>query len=504
MNAICQKRDTEQRARRLFGSQALVMALFRVRLARRKVTPIVLDKLKTVLFLVLLSGCGASNANTQPAAPGDLTPAEPPQRAPPSNVSEGVPPAPSAAAKDTSSQLPTLVQAPLQRFFRGLWGLEHQRRERHVRILWFGDSHTAADFMTGRLRSLLQRRFGNGGPGFVRIGSKHSRHDDVQKKRDGRWWQRPRSPASHTVEEDGVLGISGIKARPRDAGASAYARARERKGLEQIHWELVFKPLSERVRFNVKLGNKLYPMDVSLSAAQRQLGEAKLVVRGSQLLGLRLSGARDSALRISGFRGQVDVFGVYLDNATPGVTLDAMGINGARVRTHQAWHPGVFWGEVAERDPDLIVLAYGTNELGDAKPVEEFFRYYKDFISQARDVVPSADCLLVGPTDRLGSSGQSLPRARRMDDAQAKFAERLGCAYFSPLQQMLKGGGYRGWANLRPPLAGQDGVHLRVEGYWSLAAALFEQLMIDYSAFVAPASDRVRASSEATNPPRSR
>ena len=395
------------------------------------------------------------------------------------------------------------VRTPLAQFFLALRGLESNVRKDHVRILWFGDSHTAADFLTGRLRTQMQRQFGNGGPGFVRIGAKHSRHDDVENQRQGRWLQRPRSPASHRVEEQGVLGVSGIKVRPRDGSASARVRARERRGLQQLDWSLVFRPLSERVRFSVQLGNQINNLDL------RDFGQsasgASVSVRGSQLLGLQLKGSAKSVLRVYGFRGQVELFGVYLENDKPGVILDSMGINGARARTHEAWHQGVFWGEVAERDPQLIVLAYGTNELGDTKPVHEFFTYYESFLQQARAVVPRADCLLVGPTDRLGRSGKSMQRARLMDEAQADFAARLGCEYFSLFQQMQRQGGYSGWAKLRPPLAAQDGVHLKFEGYRQLADSLFERLMAGYSEASEPASSSAPASTAgATSPPRSK
>ncbi len=40
-------------------------------------------------------------------------------------------------------------------------------------ILQIGDSHTAADYFTGEIRRLLQRRFGNGGPGYLEIGRPH-------------------------------------------------------------------------------------------------------------------------------------------------------------------------------------------------------------------------------------------------------------------------------------------------------------------------------------------
>src|SRR6185436_9412541 len=63
---------------------------------------------------------------------------------------------------------PGAVTSPggLVPFFEQLY--RHQRGELPgpVKILQYGDSHTAADEFTGELRTLLQSSFGNGGSGF--------------------------------------------------------------------------------------------------------------------------------------------------------------------------------------------------------------------------------------------------------------------------------------------------------------------------------------------------
>ncbi len=49
-------------------------------------------------------------------------------------------------------------------------GTAPARESKDVRILQYGDSHTASDTGTGVFRRLLQARFGSGGRGFVAIG----------------------------------------------------------------------------------------------------------------------------------------------------------------------------------------------------------------------------------------------------------------------------------------------------------------------------------------------
>ncbi len=54
----------------------------------------------------------------------------------------------------------------LQPFFDQLHQLQADPKAELVRVIQFGDSHTAADVFTGALRTLFQGKFGDGGAGF--------------------------------------------------------------------------------------------------------------------------------------------------------------------------------------------------------------------------------------------------------------------------------------------------------------------------------------------------
>ena len=60
--------------------------------------------------------------------------------------------------------------------------------------------------------------------------------------------------------------------------------------------------------------------------------------------------------------GDVRIFGMALDRAQAGVVVDALGINGAQVFTALRWSEEHFAEQLRHRAPDLVVLAYGTNE----------------------------------------------------------------------------------------------------------------------------------------------
>src|SRR2546430_8020146 len=55
----------------------------------------------------------------------------------------------------------------LESFFHALTDVRSGRRLEPVRIMHFGDSHTAADVLTAQIRRDLQQNFGDGGTGWI-------------------------------------------------------------------------------------------------------------------------------------------------------------------------------------------------------------------------------------------------------------------------------------------------------------------------------------------------
>lgn len=60
--------------------------------------------------------------------------------------------------------------------------------------------------------------------------------------------------------------------------------------------------------------------------------------------------------------GRPQLFGVVVEGDKPGLVLDTVGLNGARLATFLAWEPDAWSAELARRKPELVVIAFGTNE----------------------------------------------------------------------------------------------------------------------------------------------
>ena len=111
-------------------------------------------------------------------------------------------------------------------------------------------------------------------------------------------------------------------------------------------------------------------------------------------------------------RAKVRILGIVADHTgtEPGVAYDTLGINGARAARLLGWNAEAFAAAVAERKPDLIILAYGTNESGDSDWTATAYRQtLAAILRRLRSAAPQASFLVYGPPDRADSA---LPPAR--------------------------------------------------------------------------------------------
>jgi lysophospholipase L1-like esterase len=385
-------------------------------------------------------------------------------------------PKPSSAPASPGSPAKTpeaaaLVPGPLAHFFGALTELRQQKRQRHVRVFWLGDSHTNADFLSGAVRSALRESFGDGGPGFMRIGAKPYRHEGVKLGRDGSWNIDPDPPARRSLQDDGVFGLAGTRAVP-GAEASFSAQVTIREGAsDPATFELSYT-LPENASFTLELAGKKQRVDAKTSAD----------VAASGIAHLTLTAPLKSSLVLSPLAGAPRLFGLIVERAgTPGVVVDTAGIDGARLETPLAWNEPAFVAEVARRAPELFVVAFGTNEAFDAVKVERYGPHLTELVQRLRKGAPQASCLVLGPTDAPLGDG-SVPRVAEVAKVLQKTATQLRCSFVS-LQQLMGGeGSFARGMRAKERLAQPDKLHLTPRGYQELGAALGKQLLEAYSA----------------------
>lgn len=396
----------------------------------------------------------------------------------------------------------------LHRFFDGLAALERGQRGEDLRILQFGDSHTAADYQTGPLRRSLQQRFGDGGRGFVSVGRPWRMYVQEGVHLNGMTgWSPERGRfVKGQFAGDGRYGLVGVSIATAQRGARAYTD--------------LAAPAS-RIELAYLEEPRGGTLDVIVDGARVQRIKTCGPLPRSAYVSLDLPEAPHKIELAASGDGSVRVFGMTLDRPKVGVTLDALGVNGARAGDLLRLDESHFAGELRHRDPGLVILAFGTNESADDVPLPTYEKQLVDVLGRVARAVPSASCLLLGPPDRAEKhrvvvppqegQGQAtvqtiwttVPRLVAIATMEQRVAEAAGCAYYSQLDVMGGPGSIAGWAMEDPPRAMLDRIHLSRQGYAELGDAVARDLIQAYDAYrsVTPSAPAARPATPPLLPP---
>ncbi|TFF38372.1 SGNH/GDSL hydrolase family protein [Pseudomonas sp. RIT623] len=329
-----------------------------------------------------------------------------------------------------------------------------------VAVVQLGDSHTAADLFSGELRRLLQARYGDGGIGLVPASPVPGiRNDRVIIKSQPRQWQL----VSARNQQSQQFPLGGYLSLPQASRASVQLQARD----------------EDRQRYKI-------------SALYQASGNATLLADGGQRRMLpasngqwRFSPAFTSVglpvqLSVEGGRG-VALGGWYLQGQkNAGVIYSTLGINGARLEVVDKWQAG--WRDSLKGvRPDLVILAYGTNEAFDDKLDLALYQAQLDAtLSGLRKDLPRAAILLVGPPDSIKQRKARSCAARQPQPLAAVIRVQKQMAHkhralFWDWQAFMGGPcAIAGWQ--ASGLARPDLVHLTADGYRKSAAGLYEFL----------------------------
>ncbi len=381
-------------------------------------------------------------------------------------------------------------------FYRELETFSNGERKTSPHIYWLGDSHTAADFMTHRVRRRLARILGDGGPGFVRVGSDHYRHEQVQFWRSGQWAIEPAQPARRSRVFDGVFGYSGLRLIPK-RGAEASVRWGDKDVRKsEPRWVTLQVRLQEQASLDVYFGQQRFQLNRQLLASltndiglpkdnapepllQQNSGIAKIssVRQVGPISWVRFALVHAARMRLHYGKGRPEVFGAFLEYMQAGAVLDTAGINGSRIATILAWEETQHIAQIRARKPDLVVLSYGTNEVFDQTPLSRYPGQYERVLARFRKAIPKLPCWLIGPTDAAKANGESRARVEAITQMQRKVAKNLHCAFSSPAELMGGSGSFKRWMQSSPRLASRDKVHLTIAGYHKLGDLLADQVL---------------------------
>lgn len=344
-----------------------------------------------------------------------------------------------------------------------------------TRILQFGASHTEADLFTGYLRQYFQHQFGDAGHGFIMPARpwRGYRHMDVRVDSSSGWITD--KAYRKDSKRDGLYGLAGFSVRTDSADEWGMIGTAENSafGKRVDRFEVFYLQQPGGGRFDIEVDGNHYAT-VKTHARTTSLGVRVVRVQ---------DGPHELKLRPKG-DGEVRLLGTVMERRAPGVIVDSLGIRGSRASVMLKWDDALWTAAVKRRRPDLIALAYGTNESGDARqPIEKYEQRLKRVMQKVKAAAPRASCVLFGPTDRPKKKRGRLvkrPRQREVIRVQKKIARQFGCAFFDAVAAMGGPMSIRRWHQADPPLAQKDFVHLTSKGYAALADTFANALMRRY------------------------
>jgi len=356
--------------------------------------------------------------------------------------------------------------------------------DRRLTILQLGDSHTAADFFTGRVRDKLQEAFGAGGDAFVVPGKPHVGVRSALFTSDASddWSYE----AMQRSDDHKRFHLSGFNAVAHHASAALTMRSRSGRAYDYANVAFLAQPggghaevlLDGASAGEVNLDGESGHVVPFAARAKNSQGFHELIVK-----------ALDDA--------SVGVTGVKLGRDGDGVSYLSIGYPGATVQLLQKLDNGNLADDFRELKPDVVVLAFGTNEgFNDNLDVPTYIQQYEQIVRRLQALRPGLKVVIVGPSDAARPSGgchaegvgqhcnsapafQTAsaeagsgnckfpvpPKLNLVREAQRKLASRIGAAFWDWSSVQPGPCGAQVWAAANPPLMAHDYVHMTLDGY---------------------------------------
>jgi lysophospholipase L1-like esterase len=374
----------------------------------------------------------------------------------------------------------------------GLRALHAQLREASqtgvAKVGIWGGSHMAAEYFTSEVRRSLNKRYGIGGPGHVNLlyGRAGIRLPVNALCRYGQWKDELPARSSggrHSLVGAGLFSLSSIETQ---AGIEVDLNGGHGVAQPQSMTLHYFRH-SEGGRFELWMDGQ----SVGVIDTMGSPGLGVIEVRGRQGLSRMKLQVVDSA--------NVTLLGLFAEK-DKGLVVDNFGIAGASSNYWITAQPEILVQIRQQRPYDLVILAYGTNDVtGKDWDPEGYRGKYLRALQAMRVVHPQSHCVLITPGDRVtrftvrkplrAKNGKSRSviqtrydlltypqRHMQASRIQRELGNRFGCATWDMSLEMRKAGGAYKLMKQSPPWMAADLIHLTPVGYQEMAKSFNQWL----------------------------
>jgi lysophospholipase L1-like esterase len=344
-----------------------------------------------------------------------------------------------------------------------------------TRILHYGDSMVASDYVSGTMRRRFQERFGDAGHGFILLanGWEWYFHNDVEHKSSDGWAM---SRITGPFAGDGLYGLGGVSFHTRDVATASFGTANRGdfgKSVSRFDVYYLEQPAGGDFQILVK-GQE--PVVVHTRGPEKVSRVASVKVP---------DGPAHMTLRTLG-GGDVRAFGVAMERDSAGVVYDALGALGGRASLWEQMKAEHWKDQLSLRKPALVILMYGTNE-SEAGAVNEaqYRKSLGQLVDRIKEAAPDASVLVAAPPDRAqrAESGElgSSKIIKRIVELQRDIAKEHQVAFWDTWTAMGGEGSMATW--YKKGLCGGDLTHPTPKGAQVLGDLFTTALLTGYSAY---------------------
>jgi hypothetical protein len=355
------------------------------------------------------------------------------------------PPAPNTADDQPSNAKPSPlpVEDPsghaLDGFFASLSQTEKKQGHTLTRILHYGDSLLAVDFVSSTIRRKFQERFGDGGHGYMPVANPTTGyfHNDVIRRASTDWTV---SRVVGPFAADSLYGLGGVTFTGTSRSSWAHYGTTSKPGIGGTASVFAVQYLEQPGggSFEVVI-DKDQTEVVSTDGPEKKL---KTFVKTMPDV--------DHGIDLRVVKGPVRAFGTWLERDTDGVVLDSVGIQGARLRFLDQNDDDHWKVALQTRNPNLVIFEFGLNEVMDdfAYPMDKYKETAIAVLRQAKQALPNGSCLVVSLNDVAVKKGTVLVTrgvTPHLVKAQREAAYEAGCAFYDTYKAMGGSGSMAIW-----------------------------------------------------------
>lgn len=330
---------------------------------------------------------------------------------------------------------------------------------RSLHLVQLGDSHTAGDTMTGAARTRLQGVLGDGGMGWAMpmyfSGQRMARfgYDNNDFL--------PISSRSNTSEN---YTLGGMIAKPKTNGAMLRLKAKHAENAQKI-----------------------------LVSIRQHAGDGRFVATDANGERVAIEAPnKNGTWQMVAINARLPLT-IYNENAThstiggwwafakhgQGAVVSALGINGAELSYWGRWNEQAWQNELFMVRPQLVVLAYGTNEAYNGVAAQTVKSHLVQRIRQIRQATPSSAIMILGAPEALkstaGGCGTRPSTLSAIQQVQREVAQSERTLYWDWQSAMGDSCSMKSWIN--GGKASRDGVHFTALGYTLLGNQFADDLL---------------------------